>query len=315
MTTVVDLHFEMHFEDDLAESGHIESFAETLQQLAPGLLHELAVCAFETDPAPIRADWTRTGELRRAVLDKGGARGDLYAELAASNPPPQHPRRFGDAHLKSANRSTYLSVQFDEYVPARPMGKNWLFSNSISGTFGTSRVAGHRREDLVREIVIALGGLPGFLWGAAYLTTEFRSSNLHDGPDGMWAIGRDISSHLPGIYWLNLFGATYLRHMNLGESATSLHFASLTALGSRGLAVQIYEHPEDWENEAGRAARNTAMAALGEQFFFDRREPDRETIAPDFGLARLTEPGRFTVLTADGESFTPLPNLGSHSAS
>ena len=73
MRTVVDLHFEMHFEDDLAESEHIESFVETLQQLAPGFLDELVVCAFETDRAPIRADWTETGELRRAVIDKGGA--------------------------------------------------------------------------------------------------------------------------------------------------------------------------------------------------------------------------------------------------
>ena len=315
MTTVVDLHFEMHFEEDLAESGHIESFAQTLHQLAPGFLDELVVCAFETDRAPIRADWTETGELRRAVIDKGGARGDLYAELAASNPPPQHPRRFGDAHLKSANRSTFLSVQFDEYVPARPMGTSWLFSNSISGTFGTSSVAGFRREDLVREIVIAVGGLPGFLWGAAYLTAEYRSSNLHDGADGMWAIGRDISSHLPGIYWLNLFGATYLCHMNLRESADSLQFARLTALGSGGLAVQIYERPEGWDSDAGRAARNRAIAAIGEQFFFDRREPERETIAPDFGLPRLTEPGRFAVFTQDGESFTPLPNLGSDSVS
>ena len=184
------------------------------------------------------------------------------------------------------------------------MGTSWLFSNSISGTFGTSHVAGFRREDLVRGIVIALGGLPGFLWGAAYSTAEYRSSNLHDGADGMWAIGRDISSHLPGIYWLNLFGATYLRHMNLGESADSLQFARLTALGSGGLAVQIYERPEGWDSDAGRAARNRVIAAIGEQFFFDRKEPERETIAPDFGLARLTEPGRFAVFTADGESFT-----------
>lgn len=292
MMPVADLRFEMHFEADLAESRHIDSFVRVLHELAPGLLEELAVCGSESDRDPIQEDWTPPGGFRAAVLEKGGARGALYDELVATSPPPRHPRRFGSAHLRSATRSNFLAIQFDQYVPAAPMGKNWLFSNSISGTFGTSRIAGHHREDLVRNIAIALGSLPGFLWGAAYLTTEFESSNLHNGPDGIWAIGRDISSHLPGIYWLNLFGATYVRHMNLPESTTDLAFAQMTPLSSGGLAVQIYERPEHWETDAGRTARHTTIAELGRQFFFDRSEPDQDTVAPDFGLPELINPGR-----------------------
>ncbi|MDH3464092.1 MAG: hypothetical protein OEM32_10760, partial [Acidimicrobiia bacterium] len=87
---------------------------------------------------------------------------------------------------------THLSIKFDEYPPAHPIGDKWLWSNSIGGRIGAERIDRTPRQQWVRQLAAVMGGYPSFLWGAAFDSDEFRSRNSYEGPDGMWALGRDV---------------------------------------------------------------------------------------------------------------------------
>jgi hypothetical protein len=61
----------------------------------------------------------------------------------------------------------------------------------------------------VTRVATTLVNHPDFLWGAAFDRDGFRARNL-DETSGARALGRDMSKALPGLYWLNLFGAPYV---------------------------------------------------------------------------------------------------------
>ena len=190
---VAELSFEFHFAQDLAESDLLDLLQLTLRNTSPEITNGLRVLEYERDRSPMSVDPSDPASLRRAVVDKGLRRGPTYQSLAAESP-PVYERRFGYALIRGEARSTFLKVDFDECIPARPSGDRWLFSNSIGGWIGARRLDGLRRSDWVRRLAGALCPHPAFLWGAGFVRDEFRFRNLHDEEDGMWALGRDITS-------------------------------------------------------------------------------------------------------------------------
>jgi hypothetical protein len=136
------LTVELHFGVDLAACGVLDGLQAYLRSAAPGYCSALRVLRYKGDRDAVVVDVSRDGELREAVLAQGGHRGETYRTLAAQDP-PAYPRRFGSALIYGADRSMYLSVCFDEYVPAKPVGDKWLFSNNISAHVDSAAV-GHR---------------------------------------------------------------------------------------------------------------------------------------------------------------------------
>lgn len=299
-----DLSFEFHFAQDLIEADVLDWLQAAVGKLSPSYAETMRVLEYERDRSPADIDSSQPTSLRDAVLAKGTRRGETYEQLAAESP-PRHPRRFGDVLVRGKARSTYLGIKFDEYTPAHRIGDKWLWSNTIGGRIGSERIDRTPRQQWVRQLAAALGGHPSFLWGAAFDSEEFRSRNRYEGPDGMWALGRDVRRSLPGLYWLNLFGEPYVQL--IGAERFSTLDAAVVQEAARSKLVEIYSSPEGWNSEEGRDRHARTLRQLGPQYFYDRANPDQETLAPDFGLSPLPPRRPFQVVTGDGEHFTPLP--------
>jgi hypothetical protein len=196
----------------------------------------------------------------------------------------------------------YMSVDFDSLVPARPIGHSWLWSNSIGGAIWRQRVENTDRQEWVQGLTRELTRTTTMLWGAAYLGDEFAQSNL-DTSRGMRAIGRDVRTSLPGVYWLNIFGPPYLDLIG-NQRLLDAPAHSVESSGDH-VVVCAYRDAEDWMANAD--TRHQLTAALGAEHFFDRNDPERHHRAPDFGLPRLSDKKPFQVMTTDGINFTPLP--------
>lgn len=302
--SVAALSFEFHFGEDLIESDVLDEFQAAVNELSPTLAETMRVLEFEGDSSPAWIDPRGAGALRKAVLAKGTPRGQTYAQLAAESA-PAYPRRFGSVLVRGKARSTFLRVSFDECTPAKPMGEKWLWSNTVSGSIGAERIDGTPREQWVQEVATVLGSHPAVVWGAAFDHDEFRFRNLHDGPDGMWALGRDVRRSLPGLYWLNLFGDPYVQL--IGRNGLSALDVSSVREVDGNFIVEVYGHPDDWNSKEGRQRHARILRQLGIQFFFDRTNPDKQTKAPDFGLSHLPPRRPFQVVTSDGTHFTPMP--------
>lgn len=302
-----DLSFELHFGVDLAESDVVDRLAEVLGDVAPGFASELRVLEYERDRAALSVDVHRPGDLQRAVLDKGGRRGVVFQQLDADRP-AAFPRRFGEVLLRGTARSTFLTVRFDEHTPAMRSGDRWLFSNSIGGWVGAERVDGVPRLSWVRQVCLRLADHPDFLWGAAFDGGEFRARNLHDDDKGQWAIGRDVRRSLPGLFWLNLFGPPY-RDL-IGVDALRSAPATTAVESVHSMSLELYDDPADWADVGCQELHAAAVRHLGPAYFFDRAAPDVPTKAPAFGLEELPPRPSFKVVSGDGDTFTPLPDLG-----
>lgn len=267
------LTIELHFGADLAACDVIDKLQAFLAATAAQFSAGLRVLRYERDRDAITVDVRREGELRSAVLTQGGYRGEIYKALASQDA-PSHSRRFGDALLYGADQSMWLSVRFEEYVPAMPSGDRWLFSNSISVHIRRARVGGSARALWALRMITEVGADRRLLWGASFLDAEFRAKNLHDGPDGLWALGRDVRISLPGVFWANVFGDPCVRLMGRGRLASVP--ARVMAAG-QNVVVVGHDEPEEWA-ESTVTARNDQIAGhIGAAYFFDRRAPDRQT--------------------------------------
>jgi hypothetical protein len=303
-----ELAFEMHFATDLSDGNLLATLQEVLVHRAPRVAETLEVHAFERDPTRIRVDCGQPGALLEAIRSKGLHRGATFQALSDSSPPAKHPREFGSALLRGRGPGTSgveLSVGFDAYVPAMPMGDKWLWSNNVRASVSVAKVNGTIAAEWITEMLRDLAGHPSLLWGAAYVDKEFRASNLHDGPDGTWAIGRDVRRHLPGVFWLNVFGKPYLDLIGEDNLHAAAAVADVDSIDGNAF-IRAYADPARWNEAADQ--RKRLRAALGDDLFFDRAAPERPTRAPDFGLHELPKPTQtLSVLATDGDTFTVLP--------
>jgi hypothetical protein len=226
---------------------------------------------------PSRLTCHATGSFARQSWPRAAIAGSL--QRASSGRSSRHQRRFGSALIYGADRSAYLSVSYDEYVPARRAGEKWLFSNSIAAHIESSAVDHRPRREWAVALLTEIGADPPVLWGAGFMNSEFRAKNLHDGPDGVWALGRDVRASLLGFFWANLFGTPYVDLIGRERLSTA---------------------PAGIRNEL-------VVGHIGPQYSFDGRAPDRPTTAPDLGQRRLHTRRPFQVFTADGDHFTPFP--------
>jgi hypothetical protein len=301
------LCLEMHFASDLSAGRTVDRLQSWLSTSAPRMFDTFEVHAYERDPNRLSIDRSDPHALRHAVRRKGLERGDTYAQLSAQDPPPALERHFGHVLLRGRGTGTtgrYVSVDFDSMIPARPSGSQWLWSNSVGASVKPTRVEGVSRPDWICSLARELAEDENFLWGAAYLDEEFPASNL-DTTRGLRAIGRDVRRYLPGLYWLNFFGAAYTELMDV-IAAEAMGVGNWQRIGQT-LTLECHGDPEGWRGFTTQ--KHQLLNALGADLFFDRRRPERDTRAPDLGLVPLPDSRPFQVLTSDGVNFTPLPPI------
>jgi uncharacterized protein YaiI (UPF0178 family) len=119
----------------------------------------------------------------------------------------------------------------------------------------------------------------------------------------MRALGRDVRKSLPGVFWLNVFGPAYVDLIG-AERLRNASVATNSVLVNNVL-VRAYAKPEDWSTDLGVSHHSQLVDYLGQRYFYDRSHPDRLTVAPDFGLARLPLSRPFQVVAGEGKHFTP----------
>jgi hypothetical protein len=303
-TDNTDLCFEFHYGNDLVEGDVLRQLQAVLGRLAPKLSAVLEVHSYERDRDRRPVDPADPDSLRAAVLEKGVERGDTFDALTVGDGAGRA-RRFGGVLLRGRGpkgRGVHLSIDFDSQVPARWAGDCWLWSNSIAGFISSERVEGVDRQQWVSQLAAALAETTEMLWGAAYLQPEFTLSNLDTSGNGLSALGRDVRTSLPGIYWLNIFGAPYVAL--IGSQRLVQAPAHLVTRRGSHVIVQAYRDAADWSTHD--EARRALVAALGVEYFFDRNDQARRYRAPDFGLPELPATEPFEVFTNDGIHFTPL---------
>jgi hypothetical protein len=299
------VHLECHYGVDLAsDGGPIGALCSALVDLGFG--GAAKVLAYERDRGAVAVDLGEPATVQRVVVEKGSARGSTLQALEAGAPSP-HPRRFGEVMLRGRHPRSWVGIRFDEHRPAMRSGQQWLFSNSVSFTTEKPRLGRTESPDWIRELLHRLAGGTELVWGAAWDDDEFRCSNLHDGNDGMWALGRDVRRSLPGLFWLNAFGPVYVEL--IGEDALMSAPGEISRLGS-AVVMELYPSSDDWMTPTGREAHKRALTHLGRQYFYDRDAPERITVAPDFGLPELPASGAaLQLLATEGETFTVLPSM------
>lgn len=88
--------------------------------------------------------------------------------------------------------------------------EDWTWSNGIALHLSGDRIEGLALGDWIRETVRALVTVVPTDYGSAQLLEELHTKNMSRRGGGYRAIGTDISAALPGLYWLNVFGAPYV---------------------------------------------------------------------------------------------------------
>jgi hypothetical protein len=93
-------------------------------------------------------------------------------------------------------------------------------------------------------------------------------------------VGEDPATGVPGLYWLNFFGLSYIDFFGKDKLARSAALAEVAALPKGGFLLQFGRRPEDSIAESVLEQQREAIAALGEAAFFDIRRPGRNLSVP-----------------------------------
>jgi hypothetical protein len=114
------------------------------------------------------------------------------------------------------------------------------------------------------------------LYARAYLDQEFEAKNRVPGT----VVGVDLRRHLPGLYWLNYLGPPYVGLIGRDRLLSSPAFH--VGASADGVILQLDESPEAWDRPECAQRERQVIDHLGRQFFFERNDPGRETVAPAF---------------------------------
>jgi hypothetical protein len=117
-------------------------------------------------------------------------------------------------------------------------------------------------------------------YGNVSLSEEFDAKNLIDDAEGLHAVGVKLDVSLPGLYWLNYFGAPYVRL--IGEESLLSSPAYETKKVGAGVLIALDFSPLNWESASYQEREEQTINHLGRRFFFLKGEPSRQLIAPDF---------------------------------
>ncbi len=267
----------------MLDGGQLDALQAILASRAPTWAAGLHVYHYREPKIPV--DVGTPGALEQAVRATAFARGPLYYELERRYGPAPFERRFGFVELRGASRALELLLMVDEYVH-KPLGAIWSWGNMVMITVRRPRVerqpAGRWAAETFADICAHTTAVHGY--GA--MEEEYVAKNMAPSSGGgRRAIGLDHSKALPGLYWLNFFGPPYVAL--LGRERLPTAPAYRVAPAGAGIVLQLAEEPQAWASAAYREREGAVLAHLGPAYFFDRRDPDRPTVAPAFGLPRI----------------------------
>jgi hypothetical protein len=223
-------------------------------------------------------DLSARGSLARAVLDRAQERGPVFHALSAEFGAGSV-RVFGHAELGGRDASLVVVVRVDENLLSQA-GDSWTWGNRIVLQVGRSKVEGVSAPVWTRRAFEKLCQGLSPVHGHAEFHEEYDAKNMVHDDGGTRAVGVNVRRHLPGLYWLNFFGRPYCELV--GEERILGAPAEEARRVDAGVLVALDESPANWNSDSYKSVEDRVRSHLGEEFFFSKEQPDRDTRAPVF---------------------------------
>lgn len=153
-------------------------------------------------------------------------------------------------------------------------------NNGVTLQVRRPNVEGRPGEVWLRETLHAWCERLSPAWACAHQSAEYEAKVMTDDPDTIAAVGRDFSSHLPGLFWWNYFGPPYRRL--LGDERLRSSPGERVSVAGDGVVVQLSDDPGEWDAPGYAAMEQRVRDHLGTELFFSKAEPDRRGIVPDW---------------------------------
>ena len=132
-------------------------------------------------------------------------------------------------------------------------------------------------------------------YGFLCLDSEYDKKNIVRNvvhPDGAiepeHVIGMKWPYCLPGLYWTNYFGENYLSQ-GMPHTVENSGVACIKSVG-KGIRVQLGDDPRGFETSEGVVLESSIRRSLGESWFFDPHDQERECRPLDVSLDELRSP-------------------------
>jgi hypothetical protein len=203
--------------------------------------------------------------------------GPFYKKLERRFGLPKHTGISGMVELRGGNSSITVVLSVDKRRFLQ-VGDIWIWGNHISFQLRAKRIEGRSAAEFAEILFNELCSRLPVWYGHAEETKEFDAKNISREGGGMAAIGVDISKALPGLYWLNFFGRHVVEEIGREKFAAVSAFSKKT-IGD-GIMLRAIRDPSGWQEPGQAEAEMNVMSTLGEQYFFLRSEPFRNTRSP-----------------------------------
>lgn len=271
------LDVRLHFAQSLLIGEALDRLQGILRQRASGWSQKLQIAG--ENPRVI--ELSLPGAMRQALHEKASFRGCHYQELVRQHGRPRYERVLGTEELRGADNSLVLVVSVDEWNLS-PVDQSWAFGNSVILHVCKTAIQGTDAVRWTRNTFEQLCALLSPVWGHAEFSAEYFAKNVSTEDGGLEAIGTDVSKHLPGIYWLNFFGAPYVDLIGRERLLTAPCLEAKAA--DSGVLLALASSPQEWEHSTYKQTEERVLDHLGRQYFFCRNAPTRPTTAPKFPL-------------------------------
>jgi hypothetical protein len=271
------LQIRIHPSRSLFAEGAITEIEHTLHNILPRWSRKLRARL-----AASSREWfdaSKPGELAGAVRQVIQP-GRTYKTLVKRYGPGEYERETGHVSLTGDYSSVYVFLNMDDWL-FTPQQDRQLFGNSISIWVERKEVEGLPAAQWLADAFGRICEMMDFIFGFAYCHGEYYSKNI-DTSQGYKAIGVDPPKYLPGLYWINFFGKPYVEL--IGKKQLMSTPAALIKEIKNGVLVQFGDDPKIWSTPKYISIIENALDHIGRQYFFDRREINRKTIAPPFRL-------------------------------
>jgi hypothetical protein len=258
-----DLDAEIVF-DRLLSDADLAVLQEELVRLAPKWSTRLRVWRGPRDQRPI--DPTDPAALGRAVLAAVGERGATYERLVSEHGRGPLERLTGSAELRGAGPELVVIVSVDEIVLST-LGTRKLLGNGIAIQVRRPNVAGRPGTQWLAEAFETLCVRLAPAWGHAEHPAEYWAKVMSLSPR-IEAIGRDFGRYLPGVFWLNFFGAAYTER--IGAERFAALPPEFTTTVATGRLVRLASTPQTWTTPDYAIDERRVRDTLGQRHFFEK---------------------------------------------
>ncbi len=192
---------------------------------------------------------------------------------------PWSSRVCGSVELRGATSALGLVLGVDEKTFNR-VGDRWLWGNRIAIEVRKKKIGDDDAVEWAEAITRDLCATLSPWYARANSTGEYRSKNIDDTTGAVRAVGVDVAGGLPGLYWINFFGAPYVDLLGRDRLLTAPGDCIQEVGG--GVLLRLSPNPLSWTSDAYRAVERSVLQHLGERYFFSKSEPTRPSIATPF---------------------------------